>query len=84
MKLTEEQLSKLSNVLKVQKPCPNCGTTEDPVLLPDEYILTSIDRNDSSYSIGGPMSFIPLASIFCPKCGYTRLFNLKILGIVKN
>lgn len=84
MKLTEDQLSKLSSVLKIKNPCPNCGATDTPNFTPDEYQLSSIDRANGSYSIGGPMDFIPLAALYCPKCGFLRLFNLKVLGVVNH
>ncbi len=84
MKLTDEQISKLSSVLKFPEACPNCGTTELPNMSPDEYQLTSVDRNGNQYTLGGPMEFVPLVELHCCICGYTRLFNLKILGIVKD
>lgn len=82
MKLTQEQLNKLSSKLKIAPSCPNCGFNGQMSLQPDEYQLTSVEHSGSSYNIGGPMSFMPLAEVLCPQCGYVRLFNLKILGIV--
>lgn len=82
MKLTQEQLNKLSSKLKIAPSCPNCGFSGSMSLQPNEYQLTSVERSEDSYSIGGPMEFMPLAGVLCPQCGYVRLFNLKTLGIV--
>ena len=42
MKLTQEQLLKIQQNLKVGK-CPNCGCEEDKILSPDEIHLVSLD-----------------------------------------
>lgn len=84
MKFTQEQANQLMRTLKVAPSCPNCGFSGEMSLQSDEYQLTSIERSGDSYSIGGPMGFMPLAAILCPHCGYVRLFNLKLLGIVKD
>ena len=82
MKLTQEQLNKLSSKLRIAPTCPNCGFSGEMNLQPDEYHLTSVERSENSYNIGGPISFMPLAGVLCPQCGYVRLFNLKILGVI--
>lgn len=82
MKLTQEQLNKLSSTLKIAPRCPNCGFDGSMSLQPNEYQLTSVERSGDSYGIGGPITFMPLAVVACPQCGYVRLFNLKILGII--
>ena len=43
MKLTQEQLLKIQQNLKVGK-CPNCGCEEDKILSPDEIHLVSLDE----------------------------------------
>lgn len=42
MKLTEEQLLKLQQNLKVGQ-CPNCGCKEEKTLSPNEIHLVSLD-----------------------------------------
>lgn len=82
MKLTDSQLELLIKRLRVKPPCPNCGSFENQSVQSDEYQLTSMNRTEDSYTIGGEMGFMPLAVCICPSCGYTRMFNLKVLGIV--
>jgi hypothetical protein len=37
MKLTQEQLNKLSSKLRIAPTCPNCGFSGEMNLQPDEY-----------------------------------------------
>ena len=82
MKLTQEQIQEITAKLRLAPTCPNCGFPGQMSVQPSEYQLTSVERNSDSYSIGGPMDFMPLLGVICPQCAYTRLFNLKILGVV--
>lgn len=81
MKLTQEQLNELSSKLKIPKTCPICGYDKGISLQPNEYQLTSTEHSNGSYKTSNNMSFMPLAAVVCPNCGYVRLFNLNALGI---
>ena len=83
MQLTAEQILKLRTALPVIPQCPLCGNKEDKSLSPDIYHLMSFDVEGKTLIIGGKPFYQPLASIHCPKCGYTMLFNLITLGVVQ-
>ena len=52
MKLTQEQLNKLSSKLKIAPSCPNCGFNGQMSLQPDEYQLTSVEhKSDRSHVV---------------------------------
>ncbi len=80
MELTEEQLQKLLQKLKVGK-CPNCGCQKEKIVTPDIYQLVSFDF--SQLVPGEKIPYQPLVAARCPQCAYTMLFNLKDLGIVE-
>lgn len=84
MQLTQEQQTKLLQVLRVSQICPNCGSRATQSVHPDEYQLVSNNRTPDSLVIGGPFSFMPLVAVICPDCGHVRLFNLSILGVVNS
>ena len=54
MQLTQEQQTKLMQVLKVSQICPNCGSSATQSVHPDEYQLVSNNRTPDSLVLGGP------------------------------
>lgn len=73
MKLTEEQQQKVKKFFEdnMTSPCPICHGSDYTCC---DSTLTLLDR-----LMGGPMlSVIPFT---CSKCGYTSLFNSKVMGI---
>lgn len=82
MKLTTEQQNKLLTTLKVGPSCPNCEFTGQMNLQTNEYQLTSTDYFSESDITEDEITFMPLAAVVCPNCGYLRLFNLEALGLV--
>lgn len=84
MKLSKDNLEKLKEKTEKYLTCLNCGNKEDMIIDYNEYHLTSRTRFKSEIVyLNNPDAFIPLFLITCPKCGCVKLFNLKILGIVK-
>ena len=82
MKLTEEQKKLLLQNLKVRNVCPNCGSSSKPMILDDQYLLTSFEYSNQSYQVGGPMAMLPFAVCICPDCGNIMLFDLKTLKVI--
>jgi predicted RNA-binding Zn-ribbon protein involved in translation (DUF1610 family) len=78
MKLTEEQLLKLQQNLKVGQ-CPNCGCKEEKILSPNEIHLVSLDI-DAKNTVGlDNLGSYPVIMTACPKCGFISLFDRKLL-----
>ena len=78
MKLTQEQLLKIQQNLKVGK-CPNCGCEEDKILSPDEIHLVSLNI-DTLNTVGlEKLGSYPAIMTVCPKCGFISLFDRKFL-----
>lgn len=77
-KLTNEQLLKLQQNLKVGK-CPNCGYEGNKDLSPEEMHLVSLDI-DSKKTVGfESIASYPVVMTICPKCGFISLFSRKFL-----
>lgn len=81
-KLTNEQLSQLAKVLKVNE-CPNCKSTKHKISDSEIFHMLALDQKAANQvGIKLPFSYIPLIACTCPDCGYTYFFNLKTLGIL--
>lgn len=84
MKLTEEDYNKLKEKTTLYLTCLNCGNEKNMIIDRTEYHLISKNKTGLELSnISGSYPFVPLSIITCPNCGYIKLFNLKILDIVK-
>lgn len=77
-KLTDEQIQKIQQNLKVGK-CPNCGYEGDKTLIPEEMSLVSLDANSKREVDINSIGSFPVLVTFCPQFGYISLFNRKFI-----
>ncbi len=84
MKLSEEQIKLIEQKLKISNSCPNCGFSGTQSMQDSIYHIQSLNIVDANIIFGRETSYMPSCAILCPKCGYTRLFNLKILGVIND
>lgn len=84
MELTKEQIELIKQKVKLPDSCPNCGFSGAQSLQDSIYHIQSLNIVDANIILGGETSYMPCCALLCPKCGHTKLFNLKILGIINN
>lgn len=82
MKLTKEQGVELLKKLTAEKPsqtCPLCGCQAFSV---NDTVFNLTENTGKTLTIGKGVSFIPVISASCQKCGYMIFINGLISGII--
>ena len=76
-RFTDQELTKIHTLMDQKKidpdaACPNCSN-KDWLLFPFEARIpsSSLDR------------YMPMVTLICTNCGYSKLFNLIVSGIVE-
>lgn len=82
MKLTDEQKQKIHQRLRFKNSCPNCDSTTPFMFAEYVFHLVSYENSGTNLFTNEKMPYIPLFTVTCPVCGYTRLFNLITLGVL--
>jgi len=81
MILTPEQKKKVLDFVHARAgkaSCPECGNSD--LRLEDRLTaLCTLTEENKAH----PVEFCPQVPLTCHYCGYTRLFNAKVIGLIK-